>query len=303
MEERKIRMERGYRNDFTIRSVVDEEVDIVRYLYLEKEYDENGNLLTEKTLDEEGNYQEFTTYGYDERNRRILVQNHFDEEEITDTTHFEFGEGEQPVGARRVYADGSEDSILYTYDPQGNLIERKVVNEDGDIEELVVRRYNMNHQEVFYERTEQGEVVFREEQEYNTAGKPVRVVLWEGDTDRTTEHRVIYDDDGYQKRLEKYNDTGRLVAVTEILRQEEGRPLEVSDQAEGGASRTLFTYDDQGRAVLQQEFNAEDLMINEIIRSYDEAGNLITTEVTSDRQGLGMNMHYRIDYEYLYFSE
>lgn len=303
MENRKIRLERGYRSDFTIRSVMDEEVNIVRYLYLEKEYDENGNLVSEKTFDEEGSYQEFTTCGYDHRNRKIWIQNQFDEVEITDTIHFEFGEGEQPISARKVYADGSEDSIIYTYDPDGNLIERKVMSEEGDVEEVAVRRYNANGQEVFYERTEQGEVVFREEQEYNEAGKPVRVVLWEGDSDRTTEHRVLYDEEGYQKRLERYDETGRILGKTEILRQEEGRPLEILDQSDTGINRTLFTYDEKGRAVLQQEFNSEELLINEIIRTYDEADNLIATEVTSDRQGLGMNMHYRIDYEYLYFGE
>lgn len=302
MENRKISIERGYRSDFTIRSVMDEEVDIVRYLYLEKEYDENGNLVSDKTFDEDGSYQEFTTCGYDHRNRKIWVQNQFDEDEITDTTHFEFGEGDKPISARKVYADESEDSIVYTYDQDGNLIERKTINDEGDIEEWVVRRYNANGQEVFYERTEHGEVVFREEQQYNEAGKPVRVVLWEADSDRTTEHRVVYDEEGYQKRLEKYYETGRLLGVTEIVRHEEGQPLEILDKGESGTNRTLFTYDEKGRAVLQQEFNSGGLMINEIIRSYDEMGNLVATEVTSDRQGRGMNMHYRIDYEYEYFG-
>lgn len=296
----KIRREVATRYDYMIKSAFDEEVQEVSYPYLERDYSEDGNPLREVTFNIDGEIQEHMTYEYDSQGRRITMRNYLDDEEIIETVRYHYDKDDKPVSAIKEYADGSEETINYLYDNDGNLIGKVVLNEDGEIEEQELWRYENGH-EVWYERREYDEPVFREEQEYDSEGRAVVITLWEGDTDNTTVHKIFYNDEGQRNRIEKYNEAGRMMSVIEINAFENGEPLEVTETSDGSVNTGRYRYDDKGRMILQQDFNKNNELINEVARTYTEEGLIHTTEVTTDRLGQGMNLHYRIEYMYEYY--
>lgn len=297
----KIKRESATRHDYSLQSALAEEVEVISYPYFVREYDAEGNLLKDITYNETGEIQEHFTYRYDENGRRIEACSFFDAEEIAETTRYRYTDEGEPLEADRVYADGSEDSVHYQYDAAGRKTGRWIVNEDGEEEERETWRYDEQGKEVWYEKVEWGEPVFTEEQQYDENGRVSQVILWDGSTDHTVLNHLFYDDDGQRNRIEKYNEAGKLLSVIEIPGFEQGQPSAIVESGPEGYKRTLMTYDAEGKVVLQQEYNQEEQLINEITRTYNEMGLITSTEVTNDRQGQGMNQHYRIEYGYEFF--
>lgn len=295
----KVKKESATRYDYVLQDVNDEDVEIVSYPYLEKVFDENGNLLKEISYDNSGAIQEHFVYKYDDRNRRIEAVNYYDEEEVVETVRYYYGDVEEPVEAYRVFADGSEDSIIYSYDDEGRLLRKSTVNDEKEEEELEVWKFD-DDREVFYEKQEYGDPVFREIQEYDADGRPVVVKLWERLDDRTMIHKISYNSNGKKERIEKLNGEGKRISIIEIPAFKDDEPLEIVETTTSGKKRITFEYDDNGRVVLQQEYNEEEQLINTITRKYNEVGLIKETEVDTDRRGVGMNIRYRIEYEYEY---
>lgn len=300
MTDQKIRKEEATRYDYVIKSALDEEVEALSYPYLYREFDENGNLVQEMSYDTNGDIQEYYTYKYDERHRRVEVINYYDEEEISETIIYNYGDGDHPLEAKRVFADGSEDTIFYTYDDAGNLVEKRIVNDEDEEEEGEIWRFE-NNLEVFYEKREYEEPVFREAKEYDSSGRPILITVWEALDNRTIRQKIHYDSSGRQNRIERYNAEGKLATLIEVTEFLNDEPSVMKETGTGGVKTTKFTYDDKGNILLQQEFNQHNQLTNEVKRTYTEEGNLLTTDVTNDRQGEGMNMHYRIEYSYEFF--
>ncbi len=296
----KIKKETATRHEYTIRSTMDEEVEIISFPYLHRVYDEQGNLLQEMTYNRAGEIQEHLAYRYDDQNRRIEVINYYDEEEVMENICYFYEDGENPCSAVRKYADGSEESIAYRYDEGNNLIEKKVLSDESEEEEIEQWQFEQG-KEILYEKFELGELVFRQEQAYDDQGKIVEVTLTEAPDNLTTLHRFFYNDKGQRTRIEKYNAENKLISVIEILSFHEGEPTEITETTAGGKTIIRYGYDDQRRVVLQQEYSQEGLLVNEWVRSYNDQGFLQTTEVTTDRLGAGMNQHYRIEYAYEYY--
>jgi hypothetical protein len=296
---KKISKETATRYDYVIRSIHDEEVDSVGYLYSEKEFDDGGRLLREVSYDSSGEVQEHLAYRYDESGRRLEARSYYDtgEDSVTETTLFTYGEDDHPLSAVKSYADGSEEQIHYTYNEARQILRKEVVNDEGEHEEEGEWRY-VDGLEVWYERKEFGEAVFREEQEYDDQGRVTAITLWEAEADRTLVHRVFYNDDGLRNRIEKYDDQGRLLTVIEIPAFAGEEPLEMTENTSGRMRTNRYQYDEAGRLVLHQEFGQGGEMLTEVVKTYDDEGRLQSTEVTNDRQGMGMNQRYRIEYSY-----
>ncbi len=297
---RKIRREVATRYDYILESAFDEDVNEVGYPYLERDYSAEGNLLREVTFNMEGEIQEHLAYEYDEKGRRITMRNYLDDEEVIETVRYVYENDDKPVLATKKYADGSEDYIGYQYDSEGNLIKKVVINEDEENEEFEQWKY-INGKEVWYERREYDEPVFREEQDYDSEGRAVVITMWEADIDKTTIHKLFYNEDGQRNRIEKYNDAGKLISVTQIHSFKDGEPLEISETTGTTISRASYRYDDKGQMILQQDFNNSNDLINEVRRTYTEDGLISSTEVITDRLGEGMNQHYRIEYLYEFY--
>lgn len=75
--EQKYRIIKAFRHDFTIESILDEEISVHSYLYLEKEFDEKENLIREVAYNETGGLNEFFTHQYDQHNRKIKTLSFF----------------------------------------------------------------------------------------------------------------------------------------------------------------------------------------------------------------------------------
>ncbi len=296
---KKIRRERATRYDYVIKSIHDEEVDALGYLYNEKTYDESGRLTREISYDASGEVQEHLTYRYDDQGRRVEMRSFYgdDQDSLIEGISYTYDDSDQPVSAVKQYADGSEDQILYKYNDAKKLVEKRVLNDEGEQEELEQWRYEKGL-EVWYERRDFEEPVFREEQEYDNQGRLSVVTLWEAETERTVFHKLFYNDEGLRNRIEKYDDQGKLVSVIEIPAFAKGEPLEMTENVGGRVSTNKYDYDESGNLTRHIELNPAGEVVTEVVKTYDESGRLLSTEVTNDRQGMGMNQRYRIEYEY-----
>lgn len=297
---KQIRAEQAMRHDYVIRTALDEDVEINSYPYLERVYDAQGNLISDKTYNDEGEIQEFFAYAYDDAGRRIETKSFYDEDEVIETTTYHYGDSRHPQLALKKYADTSEEKIIFEYDSEGRLIKKMVINDENEVEEQESWRFEGEH-EVWYEKEEWGDAVFTEEQTYDAEGRLIGIKLQEGDFYSTTIHRIQYNEQGERYLIEKFDDEGEKIGVIRMDSYDNGRPTEVTETGPSGIRRVLYNYDRFGNPVLQQEFDGDDIMVSEIIRTYDEDGLILSTDVTNDRKGVGMNQHYRIEYTYEYF--
>lgn len=298
----KVKTETATKNDFVITSALDQEVDIVTYPYLYKKFDVNGNVLKEITYDQNENIQEFFTYKYDDKNRKVEAKNFYDENEVTETIKYFYADRNEPEKAIKLYADGSKDDIEYKYDQSGNLIEKRTINEDGEVEECEKWRFEENR-EVWYEKSEYGEPVFREERKIGKDGRVSEIVLWEALDDKTTIHKISYNKKGQRNLVEKLNDKGQRELLIEISDFFGDNPAKIVETTSAGKKITEIAYDDKGRYISEKEFDEEGNVIRDVQRSYNDNGFLKDTEVKVDLQGKGMNFHYRINYDYEYYDD
>src|ERR1051326_3940997 len=104
-------------------------------------YDERGHVLQETEFSEDGEPAEQFIRTYDDKGNIIGMQ-HFYEGELSEKTQYEFNGKGLLVNEKLQYADGSFMSTDYQYDESDNVTEKRVRDEEGNLDSLETSRYD-----------------------------------------------------------------------------------------------------------------------------------------------------------------
>ncbi|MCK9422996.1 MAG: hypothetical protein M0Q38_10385 [Bacteroidales bacterium] len=123
-------------NDFIIRNVTDEELDIRGHLSQFTEYDSNGFVLKEIKYDRMGIFEDMHLYTYDDKGF-LITESYFQEEhEEAEKTIFEHDGSGLLTKSSKQYLDGSVDTTTYYYDENKRLVKKVTTPDDDEPEEV-----------------------------------------------------------------------------------------------------------------------------------------------------------------------
>jgi hypothetical protein len=125
-------------NDFIIRNVTDEELDIRGHLSNFTEFDQSGHLLKEIKYDRSGLFEDMHIYTYDDKGFLITDSYYPEENEEAEKITYENDETGLVVKTRKKYLDGSVDTTVYSYDENKRLEKMVTTSDDGEPEEVEV---------------------------------------------------------------------------------------------------------------------------------------------------------------------
>jgi antitoxin component YwqK of YwqJK toxin-antitoxin module len=129
-------------SDFILRKIADEQPEIRTHLSHFTEFDREGRTLKDIRYMKDGSFEEKVEYSYDESGKLITEKYYQEEDFISEEIRYQYNTGDLATVASRIYADGSVDSIIFEYDPQGLLLKKVYKNEDQEIEQTDVYTYD-----------------------------------------------------------------------------------------------------------------------------------------------------------------
>ncbi|MBE6783554.1 MAG: hypothetical protein E7536_06035 [Ruminococcaceae bacterium] len=241
----------------------DDSVDMI----YEYEYDSEGNMIKETIVSDE--YESCTEYEYDE-NGNVKKSSDYENEYF----------------------------VEYEYDSNGNLVEERIY--DCEYEYLNVYEYDSyNNITKSTEYEYDGDVfTFEAEYEYNADDKPIRVMIYDEDANKSSMYEIEYNSNGEVIKETDYDFDDTVRSVTEYEYDEKGNMTkEVTDYNETYEeySETIkYEYDADSNLVKEVEYNYVDDIVRVTEYEFDTNGNMTKKTEENYEDNIG----YYIEYEY-----
>lgn len=181
------------------------------------------------------------------------------------------------------------------YDESGQVVLQEQFDKEGEVSESVAQKY-ASGKLIEIKSTIEGEVAEHRTFEYEDGKlKTEKVFYTEGGFDTITYEyqgeelvrKVFVDEDGEKEKEVVFSREGDV--YKEITFDEEGMEIEEKSQKKDGQHileemyhdhftgekyRVVFEYDDQGREVKTLRYNESEKLIDEVVRTYDDKGNV-----------------------------
>ena len=269
------------------------------YKYSTTEYDRNGNVVLELKFNPDHELEDKYENKYNDDGFLIEEKHYLSYREIAEHKTYELDKDGKIQKAFKHYSDGSKDTINYTYDSNGNLVEKITIDSYDEVEAKDVFEYDGGNL-VKKESYEYDELIAKNTFVYDPDGNLVEETSWTEDD--STRRKNIYDENGNLEKVLFYNKKDELVAKTIYTYNEKGRITGVEEETPYGKNSTVITYDANGNAVEQIEKNEQGEINNSAKRKFNDNNDVIETEVFIDMHGKGVNQQYVLMYEYEYFD-
>ena len=264
--------------------------------------DENGNTLQEEKYSADGELEERNTYRYNASGKLLEHALLYAAEDATEKRILKRDDAGKLLVETKYYGDDSGEHTEYTYNEQGEPVERKNYDEEGNFLSRDVFTYDSKgglSEQVSYNENEEviSRTTFRslednaiEQCEYEGAGKLVSKTV------------AKFNEAGKEVSSVQTTPEGKLISGVTTTFDGHGNVLE--RQFKDFYSKTVrYQYDDQNRCPMQELFDGNGMLLRKNLYEYDTEGNL-TSEQTyeMDTSRGGRDKHFETRYEYQYFK-
>lgn len=249
----------------------------------------------------QGQLEQQTDYTYNEQGfliREVLLDA---DGEILEEKSFEPDDSHRVSKEHRHYADGSFDTLTFTYDQNGQLIRKVLTDDEGSIESIEVFDYadgRLVKEEV---RNEEDEVVRQVEYTYDADRLLDKKVLHDHETGQYIRQEYAYNEKGFREAILSYDEDDNLVERVLLDLDEKGRPVGVEEEDKKKKNRTSMGYDDSDHILFQEETDMNGELVSRVRRHYDEQGLLTSTEVEVRNPLRAINQHYKVYHSYNFY--
>jgi antitoxin component YwqK of YwqJK toxin-antitoxin module len=297
--ENKIKSVELYRTDIVITDPDQEGELMEEYIISRTMYDEDGNETERITFSTSGETEERIIIKYN--NGKPIEEILELEGELTERTTREFDDKGILLREFRHYQDGEPDEISYTYE-NDRLVKKLVTDSDGEEGEKYLWHYKNEKLDKEESFDEYGKADLIRKHTYSETG-----ILEETEEVRISDDSKIkivtlFDDAGNLIQEKRYDAKGNLVARSTFTIGENNLPAQTEEETIMGKTISLFTYDDKGNNILVEEKTSEGEAIASINRQYDEAGQIISTEVHMEPALNRPGQHYSLTYKYAFHN-
>ena len=264
------------------------------------EYDEQGRELKLINYDHLDQEDDCVENRYDADGKKI-AESYAQGGEVLESKQFFYDEANRIISARKEYLEGNADTIEYEYDGVGNMIVRRLIDEDGELETkesfeyengLLIRQAVMDGDD---------NLISEDLYEYNEKGQLLSL-LRKNTLDEEEHHEVTsYDEQGLRAEVRQYNSMGKLVERVRYTYDEKGRVSVQENEEVQHNNFITYTYDEADHVVLQDEKDDKGVQVSIIKRTFDEAGNQTESEVEIAGGLYRAPQEYKMRYEMLYY--
>jgi antitoxin component YwqK of YwqJK toxin-antitoxin module len=298
--EKKIRKKTTTRHNFVYSEEDKNWVEGNHYVTATQEFDINGNLTSQRSFNRDGEPGENNEYSYDEKGRVKEELIYYEDNELAETHRYVYADDGKVLEEQIEYQGGAKDTVTYSYNSSGKLLERKQIDEEGEIESLDKYEYDgeLITQESIYNGD--NELITDAKHTYDAKGNIVETIALSKERGEKIRTVYEYDEQGRRDCIEHYNGNGQVFARTTYTFDESGNMTEMLEEDTVATKTTKFENDAEGRVTLQEEFNEKEELNHRIERTYDENGELIESVVYVDRHDQGPDQYYatRVSIEY-----
>lgn len=288
-----------YKKDFYPSSTTPDKIRSVEYKYSNSEYDKNGNVVLELKFNSDQKLEDKFEKKYNDAGILIEEKHYISYKDLAEHKTFEVDKDGKVHKAYNHYNDGSKDTINYTYDKNGNLIEMITIDSYDEVEAKDMFEYDGKNL-IKKETYEYDELTSKDTYEYDPDGNVVEESSW---TEEENNRRSnVYNKNGKIEKVLFYNKKDELVAKTIYSYDDKDRIVGVTEETPYGNSSTVITYDEKGNAIEQIEKNDQGEINNSAIRKFNENNDILETDVFIDMKGRTVNQQYILKYEYEYFD-
>jgi len=298
----KIKIARIYKYDYHLVDAWESEIEIEPYLYNVTGYDHHGNITLEVSQSADFSTTSKSERKYDAEGR-LTEEIIWDEnDEIMERTTYERDENGRILRHLEHYLDGSFDITHYTYDDEGNLIEKVTITDEDETEGREKFHFENGKLVKSEEFDEENKLITSSEYVFDDHGNLIeqKNKTLEGGN---TSLRYEYDENNHRTMQMQYNEIGRLIEKISYTYDENGRVTHVLEEDERKKNTTEFTLDDQGRAVWQIEKDVFGEIVLKVERQYDADGNITRLTAFIKSPGNYPDQNYVLSYEYEHFEE
>jgi len=298
MNKRKIKIAKAIRLDYTLKSIKDEDISIVEYPALYRQFDHDGKLLEELSYDSNGNLAEKYSFVYKDGilKEQIIFM---DDESIGEHKFFEYSDGRISKIITK-YAENYSDETAISYDAEGRLIS-KITYDEGEEGEKHLYEYS-NDSNTYKIFDDYGKLETQEKRKFSSEGNLVQLVTTDYKDDIETTTDYTYNDKNFL--IEEISRNKKNLIISNIIYSyDEKGNIEKSVLSTGKTIITSsYKYDDHNNEIEHIESNKEGEINHSIVRTYDEDGNILTTEAEIFMHGMGIDSKYALKYDYIFFE-
>ncbi len=264
-------------------------------------FDEQGNLIKETTFNPPGVVDQTIESKYDAKNR-IIEEICLDaDEEMLEKTLFFWNEENKKVKEEKYYLDGAIDTTIFTYNPNGDLIEKIQKDDDDEIESKEVFNYQ---DKLLLEHLKFGEDEELEEKSTYTIenGKIAIEIHWESAEQVETKKEFRFSKDGSMEKKLFYNAKNELIKKIEFLKYKNGFVEEFIEEDQYHKNTTKIAYDENNNVIKQEQLNRNGETNHRIERIFNQDQQILETLTFVNAGGQGVNMHFKEVHQYEYYD-
>jgi antitoxin component YwqK of YwqJK toxin-antitoxin module len=260
---------------------------------------ESGKIILEEQYGSSGDLEQCTEFRYDDKG--FLIREVLKEADgtVMEEKSYEADEHKRIAREYLHYADGSRDTITYTYDDGGNIIKKETVDADGDTEEIEEFRYENGKLVHELKRDDSGEIIFEKQFHYKDgqlAEEESKDVI-EGDAQKRV---YTYNEQGHRESVMLYDAEDTPLERILLETDEKGQPVKVVEENRQKKNTLYLRYDDKGNVVFQEEYDLKGMLVNRVERDYDKDGRLMESRIEQNVPSHGINRRYRVRQEYTF---
>ena len=267
------------------------------------EYDIKGNLIKEISYYTNGEVEHISQYKYNDAGlleEEILIN---EEGSVDERKKFEYNANNKVEKEYLFYQDDSFDTTIHTYDGSFNLIKKSTKDSDGEMEseKEYIYENNLLISETYTDNEKN--VISKKNYSYNDQGKQLTVKEYDGVNDVEINIEFVYNENGVRTDKITTNKKGQVMEHVFYEENEKGQLIEMVDHTPFAKNITVFTYDEKGNNILQEEKNNQGELNNRILRTFDIDNKIMEVAVTIDYHGLRLNQNYLLQHKYEYFED
>ena len=286
----------GKRFNYSVRSIKDEEVEIVEAPFNYKKFDENGSILCDTTYAANGSLAEKIEFEY-EGNELVCKKIFLDENQIAENHCYHYQD--KKLKSKTIeYIDGNNEEILYFYDSNGNLISIESEEGEGGHEKMEYQNGKLTRHLII----DDFEEVEKDERRFYENEKLIRIDQLSYDEGELRTISTMLDDNSRIIAERIQNQSGKLVAEKSFEYSTEGLLTVIKTKSQKGEIKLVFEYDSRGNEILQEEFDSDEKILHRVVRVFNENSDVTEAEVEIFNYGKSIDVHYKIEYSYNYYT-
>jgi hypothetical protein len=263
------------------------------------EFDEDGNRIHELSFadgEEEQEVQRVYTNGHVVNEKIIFIT-----DEVSEEVVYDYDDKGLIRSCTRTYSDGSTEKTEFTYDGD-HLIRKVLLDDDGEAETEDVFKYE-NGRVTEHIQKEYGEEKKRSVRKYNEKGQEIEEIRSD---DEGTVLKVIFEpkENDRMPDAKVYNADGKIIEAIMYRYDESGRLLqELVETTTKGFRRldTRYTYDDNGRLILEETLDQNGVLRKRVNRVYDDHDMVVREHQHEENPDYGSYMDLTTEYEYTFY--